>query len=135
MRMYIREKKSKDKSRSVIQIVENRRIGSTTKQQVLRHIGTARTQDEISQLKRLAEVIKTQLENEQISKQKKVKPQFAVHLGRLSSLSTAVLVDILQLREINRHILGIHDIYGALYDQIGFTNLFARPHQRKEAAK
>ena len=135
MCMYIREKKSKDKSRSVIQIVENRRVGSTTKQQVLRHIGTARTPDEISQLKRLAEVTKTQLENEQISKQKGAKPQFARQIGRLSPASKAVLVDMSHLRETNRHILGIHDIYGALYDQIGFANLFTRPRQREEAAK
>jgi hypothetical protein len=134
--MFIREKKSKDKMVSVIQIVENHRMGSTTKQQVLRHIGTARTPEEIEQLKRLAHVIKTQLENEALLKQRKsMKARFATQVGYLSTSSNATLVDISQLREIDRHVLGIHDIYGFLYNQLGFTNLLTRPHQREEAAK
>lgn len=136
MRMFVREKKSKDKMTSVIQIVENHRVSSTTKQQVLRHIGTARSPEEITQLKRLAEVIKTQLENEILLKRSnRAKPKFATQVGQLSPSSKSTLVDITKLREINRRVLGIHDIYGAVYDQLGFTNLFTRPHQREESAK
>lgn len=134
--MFIREKKSKDKMISVIQIVENRRVDSTTKQQVLRHVGTARTSEEIAQLKRLAEVIKTQLENESLLKQSKhAKPQFATYVGQLNTISKETLVNIAQLREINRYVFGIHDIYGCVYDQLGFTNLFTRPRQREKSAK
>lgn len=133
MTIYIREKKSKDRSRTVIQIVENHRVGSTTKQQVLRHIGTARTSEEAAQLKRLAEVVKAQLEKEQLSEQNKnTKPRFASQIGTLSSSSKSVLVDVFQLREIDRRIFGIHDIYGALYDQIGFSNPFSRPTNVKK---
>jgi transposase len=133
--MFIREKKSKDKMTSVIQIVENHRIGSTTKQRVLRHIGTARNPEEVARLKGLAGVIKTQLENEMLLKQSEsAGPRFATQVGHLSTSSKGTFVDILQLRETDRRVLGIHDIYGSLYDQLGFTNLFTRPHQRKEAA-
>lgn len=133
--MFIREKKSKDKMTSVIQIVENRRLGSTTKQHVLRHVGTARSAEAIDQLKRLAKVIKTQLENETFSKQaNKTESEFATCVGRIKVLSTPTLVDISTLRETSRQILGIHDIYGNLYNQIGLTNLFTRPKQREEAA-
>jgi transposase len=133
--MYIREKKSKDKLKTAIQVVENHRIGSTTKQHVLRHVGTAHTPEELDQFKRLAEVIKAHLENQHVSKEsKRIKPQFAKQLGHLRSSSDPVLVDIFQLRETERRVLGIHDVYGALYDQLGFTNLFTRPRQREEAA-
>lgn len=132
--MFIREKKSKDKSTSVIQIVENTRIGSTTKQQVIRHIGTAKTKDEVEQLKRLAQVTKVQLENETLSKQSKsTKHEFAMQAGRLTALKQS-LVDISKLKEIKRYILGIHDIYGCIYDRLGFTNLLSRPKQREDAA-
>ena len=120
----------------MIQIVENHRVGSTTKQHVLRHIGTGRTPEEIAQLKRLAEVVKTKLENETHLKQhKKTTPQFASQVGPLHAASQSTFVDIFQLRETNRYVLGVHDIYGYLYDQLGFTNLLTRPRQREEAAK
>jgi transposase len=136
MRMFIRKKYSKDKKTCVIQIVENHRMGLSTKQRVLRHIGTARMPEEMAQLQRLADVIKAQLENPLILKQsKQVKPRFARQIDHLRTLSKATLVDISQLREINRQILGIHDIYGFVYDQLGFTNVFSRPRQREEAAK
>jgi transposase len=134
--MFIRKKYSKDKKTAVIQIVENHRVGLSTKQHVLRHIGTACTPEKLIQLQRLAEVVKTQLENELSLKQsKRAKPRFAREMGHLRTSSKATLVDVSQLREINRHVLGVHDIYGFLYDQLGFTNVFTRPHQREEAAK
>jgi transposase len=136
MRMFIRKKYSKDKKTCVIQIVENHRMGLSTKQHVLRHMGTARTPEKRAQLQRLADVIKTQLENELILKQsKQVKPRFARQLDHLSISSKATLVDMSHVKEIKRQVLGIHDIYGFLYDQLGFTNVFTRPQQREEAAK
>ena len=135
--MFIREKKSKNKLASVIQVVENHRTGSTTKQQVLRHVGTGKTSEEICQLKRLAIVIKNQLENEAILKRDKpdAEAKFGSIVDHVSVLSKPALVDISNLIEIKRQILGIHDIYGYLYNQLGFTNLFTRPQQREEAAK
>lgn len=134
--MFIREKKSKNKLVTVVQLVENTRVGSTTKQHVLRHVGSARSKEEIDQLRRLAEVIKTQLSDEKISKESHdIKPRFAKQIGHLNTTSKSALVDIFQLKEVTRRILGIHDIYGFVYDQLGFTNLFSRPRQREEAAK
>src|SRR5262245_25490035 len=104
--MYIREKKSKDKNTTVIQVVENHRIGSTTKQHVLRHIGTARTTEEVAQLKRLAEVVKAQIEHEKLSAQSKnIKPTFASQMGVVRPSSKSTLVDVTQLHEIDRRIL------------------------------
>jgi len=134
--MFIREKKSQDKTISLIQIVENQRVGVTTKQRVIRHIGTGRTPEAIEQLKRIAGVIKSQLENETISQQsKKASPLFATKAGNITVLSKKLLVDVSKLQEKTRLILGIHDVYGYLYEQLGFSNLFTRPRQREESAK
>lgn len=134
--MFIREKKSKDRTTSVIQIVENHRVGTTTKQHVLRHVGTGHTPEEIEQVKRIANVIKTQLENEAASRQThQISPLFAKKVGKLKPLSEKLFIDISKVKEVARHILGIHDIYGFIYDRLGFSNLFTRPHQRENSAK
>jgi hypothetical protein len=132
--MFIRKKISANKSKVVIQIVENHRVGNTTKQTVLRHIGSAQSPEEIEQLRRLAEVVKDQLESE-TRVCARVKPQFAAQLEQAKDPGKPNLVDISQLEETKRYTLGIHDIYGLVYNQLGFTNLFTRPHQREEAAK
>jgi transposase len=131
--MFIREKASANKTKVVIQIVENQRVGNTTKQTVLRHIGTGQTPEEIDQLKRIALLVKGQLESETRARSQ-VKPQFAAQLEQVKDSGKTHLVDISQLEETKRYTLGIHDIYGLIYHQLGFTNLFTRPHQRKEAA-
>lgn len=134
--MFIRIKKSKNGNSSAVQIVENQRVGATTKQTVIRHVGTGRTPEETEQLLRLAKVILKQIENKNIAKQsKKIKPQFAARSGKLKEGNNQLCVDISQLKEKSRYIYGIHDVYGHIYDQLGFTNLFTRPHQRTEAAK
>lgn len=130
--MFIREKKSKDKS--LIQIVENRRVGKTTKQRVLRHVGTGRTPEEIINLKQIAAVIKSQLEQVAIEQTKASLPRFATKVGDIMPDYTDT-VAIAHLQERARHILGIQDVYGYLYDRLGFTNLFTRPNQREASAK
>lgn len=134
--MFIREKKFANQTKSSIQIVENQRIGHTTKQRVIRHVGTAHTSEEIEQLKLIALVIKDDLENDRIAtRSQKTQSQFASEIGNLGVLATNNLVDISKVREIARHTLGIHDVYGYLYDRLGFGNLFSRPKQRETSAK
>jgi transposase len=133
--MFIREKKFKGGLASAIQIVENQRAGSTTKQHVLRHVGTGHTPEKITLLRQIAETIKTQMEHQVLAKpDKKKSSQFAKKLGKIYPLSKETLVDISQVKEISRSILGIHDIYGFIYDELGFTNLLTRPHHREAAA-
>lgn len=137
LHMFVREKKSKDKTASMIQIVESQRVGAITKQRVIRYVGVGRTPEKIEQLKRLAEVLKAQLEDEfRSSKQsKKATPRFASIVGDSFALPKKPLVDLTNLKETARLTLGFHDVYGYLYDHLGFSNLFTRPHQREDAAK
>ena len=46
-----------------------------------------------------------------------------------------MLCNPLLLQEINRHILGIHDVYGYIYDLLNFTNPFSYPKRREYSAK
>lgn len=92
--MFVREKKSIDKTVSMIQIVENHRVGAKTKQHVVRYVGVGRAPEKIEQLRRLAEVLKAQLEDQARSKQsKKTTPRFASTIGNLSVLPKKSLID------------------------------------------
>ena len=130
--MFIRLKQNK--TSTAVQIVENHRIGHKTKQRVLRHVGSAKTETELEELCRLAKILKAEMENKIIAKKSKnLYPTFASALGRLSAAKD--LVNISRLEEVGRYILGIHDIYGYIYSHLGFDNLFTKPRQRQEAAK
>ena len=132
--MFIRRKKNK--TSTAIQLVENHRVGHTTKQRVLRHVGSARSPSELDELIRLAEVLKAEMEAKIIAKQTKhLRPSFASAIGQLSPQITKDKVDISHLEETGRYVLGIHDIYGYIYSHLGFDNLFTRPTQRQAAAK
>jgi transposase len=133
--MFVRVKKSADKLSASIQIVQNQRVDNTTKQSVLRHVGTAHTDEEIEQLKRIGETIKNELENKITELQtKKLNTKFASVVGNVNALTKDRMVDITQLQERARRIFGIHDTYGYIYDRLGFTNLFSRPKQRENSA-
>jgi hypothetical protein len=57
------------------------------------------------------------------------------HLGSLERSFEWEKVEISHLEETAETIVGIHDIYGFIDENIGFGNLFTRPHQRTYAAK
>ena len=53
--MFIRRKQNK--TSTAVQIVENHRIKSKTKQRVVRHVGSAKTQAKLEELCRLAKIL------------------------------------------------------------------------------
>lgn len=133
--MFVRIKKSANKQSASVQVVENYRVGNTTKQNVLRHVGTGHTPEEIEQLKRVGATIKIELENTATQQQtKKLNTQFANIIGKIATPTKETMVDITQLQERARHVFGIHDAYGYIYDRLGFANLFTRPKQREDSA-
>jgi len=134
--MYVRTKKVAKTQHQVVQLAESYREDGKTKQRVLRHIGTAHTPAELEQLKQLANSIKTELEHKQLADQQQEVPQsFARQLGSITPLAESTKVDLLDIEEEGRYILGVHDIYGSIYDLLNFTNLFSRPQQRIKAAE
>lgn len=133
--MFVRIKKAANKQSASIQIVENHRVGNTTKQNVLRHVGTGHIPEEIEQLKRIGAMLKIELENMATERQtKKLGTQFASVVGTITAPPKETMVDITQLQERARRIFGIHDVYGYIYERLGFTNLFTRPKQRENSA-
>ena len=130
--MFIRAKKIQDKPNHYrVQIVENYRKGGKVKQKIVRHIGIAHNEQELEQFKELAQVIKQQIVN-----QREPKLFSPTDLDGLKVRDNKPLpVNVKDLREEKRLIKGIHDIYGQLYEQVGFDEVFKGKRVTKEIIK
>ena len=62
--MFVRIKKSKNSPRKSVQIVASVRKGKNVIQKTMRYVGIAADDQELEQLKQLAETIKEKMENE-----------------------------------------------------------------------
>jgi transposase len=133
--MFVRIKTTPNSPRKSIQIVESRRVDGKIKQRIVRHVGIAMNEDELRRLEELAEHIKSKMEHE-------IQPalfspetmaEMAIDARRHSKEDdTPLPVDIKKLREQQRVSIGVHDVCGELYNELGFDTLFS---VRKQASR
>jgi len=149
--MFIRVKKTPNSPRKSVQIVESYRVGKKVRQKIVKHIGVALDDEQLEELKALANTIKIRLEldtqlalytpediaklekyNKKPSKKSLNKDKEA--LSSTDNQTDTVIVDrkeydvnLLDILEEDRVIKGIHDIYGKLYDELGFNKILANP--------
>ena len=95
--MFVRTKQQSNGKVSIL-IVENVREFGKVRQKTLRHVATV-LPDEVDRFKELAEHIRADMK-----------------VAREQNLS--------KIREESRIVTGIHEIYGSLYDEIGFSGIF-----------
>jgi len=123
--MFVRTKYQSNGKVS-IQIVENVRESGKVRQKTLRQIATV-LPEEVERFRELAEHIKAEME---VSRQASLFPAPTlaemVIAGRRSSEKddSALPVNLRKLREESRIVTGIHEIYGSLYDEAGFSRVF-----------
>jgi len=131
--MYIRTKYVAQTKNTVVQLVESYRENNKTKQRVIRHIGTARSEKDIERLKSLAQAIKLELEYQKNSEN--VSGNYANHIGKTKDITQKTNVDLRAIGEEARHVLGFHDVYNYIYDLLNFSNPFSQPSRRERSAK
>jgi len=123
--MYIRARK-RDNGKVTIVIVENVRNGAKVDQKTLRTVATV-LPEEVPRFVELAKHIKSEMEVARASSLFPV-PTLAdmVTSSRNRSLTddSPLPVNLRTLREEARIVTGIHDIYGSIYDEIGFRRVF-----------
>jgi transposase len=126
--MFIRTKSTPNSPRQSVQIVENVREGNRVKQKIIRHVGVAMDNDELLKLTELAHYIKSKLENEHnpalFLPEELAELAIAARKKNVTSIEP-LRVDLKQLKEEQRTIIGIHEVYGKLYEELGFSNLFS----------
>jgi transposase len=123
--MFVRTKKLAG-GKTKIQIAESLRENGKVRQKILRHVGTVSSQQELERFMQIAEYIKTDMENEKQATLFAADTLAAmVQRSRRESLhDTGPLpVNLRDIRERHRIVSGIHEIYGSLYDSIGFGSI------------
>ena len=127
--MFVRQKKITNKpGRVSIQIVESVRKSDKISQTILRHVGIGETEEEISKLVDLALSIKIRLEEERQPSLPLHSPEDLILKKNIKNDDSPLIVDLKLLREEQRFNEGIPEVFGTLYDQLGFDKIFSGKH-------
>jgi len=132
--MFIRLKSSPNSPNKSVQIVESKRINGKPRQKVIRQLGTASAPDEIEALRRLGEFIIEKMKEEVaptlFGPELMAKISTASRKEKEKKKTKSLQVDLKRLREEDRVVVGIHDIYGRVYDELGFGNVLSSRAKR-----
>lgn len=135
--MFIRIKTTPNSPRKSVQIVESVRKDSKISQKIVRHVGIAMDDSELVRLKELAEFIKCKIEEER--QPKLFKPEEiakrVIKAKQEEKGKEKLMVNIKNLREEQRSIVGIHEVYGKMYDEIGFGKVLKNPARNKSSCE
>ncbi len=134
--MFVRVKTTPNSPKKAVQIVESFRQDNKVRQRILRHVGTALNDKELKAMKDLAEHIKEQMEldsqpglfsAEQIA-------GLAIET-RNRTCEDSLHVGLKMLREQNRIIVGIHEVYGKVYKEFDFDKVISKTRCKPAAVK
>jgi len=144
--MFVRVKTTPNSPRKSVQIVESKRTGNKVKQTIVKHIGIAFDDTELEELQLLAHSIKVKLELstqlpiyspqeieklEKYAKSKKIDKDNLQETTKTLDKNTINRADydvnLLDLIEEDRVVKGVHDIFGKLYDDLGFGTVLPNP--------
>lgn len=123
--MFIRAKKQSNDKVSIL-IVECRRVSGKVRQKVLRTVATVYCHEE-EEFRKLAAHIMVEMQTVRepnLFTAHTLVSTLAASRNRSVNDTSPLPVNLRALREEARIISGIHDVYGSLYDGIGFSKVF-----------
>lgn len=134
--MFVRVKSTPNSPRQSVQLVESYRKDGKIRQRIVRHVGVAMDEDELQRLRDLGEYVKAKLEAES---QPALFPaedlaQLAVEARhhREAQDNQPLNVNLKKLREEQRVVTGVHELFGNIYRELGFDKLVGA---RRKAAE
>jgi transposase len=136
--MFIRIKTTPNSPRKSIQIVEGYRDKTgKVKQRIVRHVGVALNDDELVRLRDLAEYVKANIEQERqpafLSPEEMAEMAIKCRAKAKENDEALPIDNIKNLREEQRIVVGIHEVYGAIYKELGFDRVLGTPVRSKTA--
>jgi len=135
--MFVRIKSTPNSPRKSVQIVQSIRSGDKISQKIIRHVGIAMDDAELEQLKLLAESIKIKLEES--GQELLIGPEQMAKIGKEYKDKKAkeddYKVNLKNVVEEQRVVSGIHDVYGKLFDEIGYDRVIKNPLRYKTVVK
>lgn len=141
--MYVRVKTNPTSKRKLVQIVHSVRTGDKVSQKIVRHVGTAFDEEELAALKNLALSIKENLEHEhqpplfspeELERMRRRRSQRPGEKSR-DEKDADYNVNLKDIIEEERTVQGIHDVYGTLFDELGFEKIFKNPARQKASVR
>lgn len=136
--MFIREKRTPNSDKVAIQLVDSIRSGTKVKQKIIRHFGFALNDDEKTALRKIASNYKASMlaKNAPALFEKGDLLNKVIEHGQKSIHHTkAIPVNLCDIREEKRIHVGIHQSYGRVYDDIGFTKTLKTPSRKKTSVR
>lgn len=134
--MYVRTKTTPNSPRKSIQIVESVRDGDKVKQKIVRHVGIALNDNELTKLLELAEHIKARMETEQqpnlFAPEDLADMAIEYRRKQTEDDDKPLNVNLKQLREEQRVVAGIHEVYGEVYKELRFNEIFGNPKRNEK---
>ena len=131
--MFVRLKSTSNKQIKQVQIVESYRKNGEPRQRVLYSCGKAFIGEELDNLIQMAELKKVKMQQE--VQTSLLSPEETVRITMESKRrkeETKAKCNPLDLKEEQRVSMGIYEVYGELYQQLGFDKLFS---SRRKVAK
>ena len=132
--MFVRVKSSPNSPRQSVQIVENVRVGDKVKQRIVRYVGIALNDFELEKLKDVAAYIIANLQQEQQQLclfDERSLGEAIIAARKRKQDDSPLPVNLRELREEARTTVGLHEVYGQVFDDLGFASLFG---VRKQAS-
>ena len=133
--MYIRVKTSNNGATTYVQIVQAIRKGDKVTQKIVRHVGVAKNSSALEKLKMLASSMKETLEAH--GQQFLFKPEDISKIAPCQKEYTHSDYDVnlKDLIEEQRLTGGFHDVYGTLYEQMGYAKVIFNASRARVASK
>lgn len=139
--MFVRTKTTPNSEKTAVQLVSNERIGKKVKQKIIRHFGYGFTPEEIEALKNLANKHKQMLLEERqpsLFGPKSLMDTVTEAADKDSAINQQedpMNVNLQHFVEKSRVKVGVHQVYGSLFDQLGLHRCIKSYNQRQAAVK
>ena len=127
--MFVRVKTTPNSPRKSVQIVESVRDGTKIKQRIVRYVGIAMDDQELKKMVELAEHIKSKIEHEHtptLFGAEEMAEQAIKAKNAQKSSNENLNVNLKNLVEEQRSVVGIHEIYGEIYKELGFETVLKK---------
>lgn len=135
--MFVRKKKTPLSEKTAIQLVKSVRVKNKVRQKIIRHFGYAHNEEEIKALTNLAlqYKLKEEAKNQPTLFDKGTLMDRVVNASKKEDTDKSLPVNLKDIIEEKRIKVGIHQVYGNLFEQIGFQKVIEKPYRRKSSVR
>ncbi len=120
--MFVRKVNDKKRGVTRIQLVESQRVNGKVKQKIIRHVATAKSPEEVEQFYKLAVVLLEKEKAKQNGSSPLVDSEGCLEEHTQSPVSN-ISLDLNTLHEEKRVVEGPSDVFGTLFDNVGFNEI------------